>query len=147
MEYKRVQYGSLATIHIKCPKCNLWQFKTDFCECNEELKKYKLDNIKPSEIRIEMPNWRERIPKELKEKVFQRDEYICQYCGIWCYESYLQNSKAVVIDHAIPFSIGGSNDIDNLVTSCRRCNAIKNDKIFNTFEEAREFILQRKKDE
>lgn len=146
MEYKSVQYGSLKTLQVKCPVCGVWQFESDFCECGESLDQ-KLTNRKPPEIRVEAPTWRERIPKKLREKVFQRDEYVCQYCGIWCYESYTQDPKAVVIDHATPFSAGGSIDFDNLITSCRRCNAIKNDKIFDNFEEARKFILNQRKNE
>lgn len=146
MEYKRVMYGSLRTLHVKCPVCGIWQFKSDWCECGESLK-YPLDNQKPPEIRVEEPTWRERISRILKERVYQRDEYICQYCGIWCYESYMQNNKAVVIDHAIPVAMGGGIDIDNLITSCRRCNSIKSDLIFDTFEEAREYIKSKIKDE
>jgi len=139
MEYKSVQYGNLKTTQVKCPSCGLWQFESDFCECGESLKQ-DLSNENPPEIRVEIPSWRDYLSKEIKEKVYQRDEYICQYCGVWCYESYAQNPKSVVIDHATPLSVGGSKNIDNLITSCRRCNNIKSDLIFETFEEARNYI-------
>ena len=135
-------FGSVKTIHVECPSCGVWQFNCDTCECGELLKNHKLTDKELPEIRTEEPNWRDRIPTSVRERVYERDEYVCQYCGIWCYESYVQNPRAVVIDHAIPVAIGGNNDIDNLITSCRKCNGIKSDKIFETFEDARSFILK-----
>ena len=76
--------------------------------------------------------------------VYQRDEYSCQYCGIHCYESYVNNPKSVTIDHATPFSHGGSNSPENLITCCRECNGLKWNMIFKTFEEAREYVLSKK---
>lgn len=43
----------------------------------------------------------------------------CRYCGIglaW---------REWTVDHAVPFSRGGGNTIDNIVMACRRCNARK----------------------
>lgn len=35
------------------------------------------------------------------------------------------------IDHIIPLTKNGSNDISNLVTACQRCNSKKSNKILN----------------
>ena len=32
------------------------------------------------------------------------------------------------IDHYLPVSLGGSNELDNLVLSCRKCNRTKHNK-------------------
>lgn len=62
---------------------------------------------------------RKPIKRELRLAVYKRDNFTCQYCGFHASEQELQ------IDHIIPVSRGGTNDIDNLVTSCARCNKKK----------------------
>lgn len=52
--------------------------------------------------------------------IFARDNYTCAYCG--------QVGGKLEVDHVIPFSKGGSDEVDNLITSCRRCNRQKKDK-------------------
>lgn len=50
-----------------------------------------------------------------RRAVFVRDEFQCQYCG----------SVAENVDHIKPRSKGGTHTWDNVVASCRRCNAKK----------------------
>lgn len=68
--------------------------------------------------------YRDRPPahvwRELREAIFSRDGYTCQYCG-----AYAVNLQC---DHVIPISRGGSNDPENLVTACQRCNQSKHNK-------------------
>lgn len=66
---------------------------------------------------------RKQIPKKLRQKIFERDNFTCVYCGAREYEEPLE------IDHVIPISKGGTNNINNLVTSCRTCNRIKHSDI------------------
>lgn len=44
---------------------------------------------------------------------------ICPYCNI---------NKPDTIDHVIPLSKGGTNDLSNVVAVCRSCNSKKRDK-------------------
>ncbi|MFC1874061.1 HNH endonuclease [Chloroflexota bacterium] len=62
---------------------------------------------------------RHRIPPELREEVFNRDDFTCQYCG-----RKLPVSK-LSIDHLVPVSGGGLDEIVNYVTSCLPCNQRK----------------------
>lgn len=55
--------------------------------------------------RLPAKEWR-----EIRTHVFQRDDYTCQYCGI--------RGVRLQCDHIIPFSRGGSNELENLVTAC-----------------------------
>jgi DNA replication protein DnaD len=57
----------------------------------------------------------------LRFEVFKRDNFTCQYCG--------RKTPQVVLelDHIHPVSAGGTNDIDNLTTSCWECNRGKAD--------------------
>lgn len=61
-------------------------------------------------------NKRKNIPNKLRFEVFKRDSFTCQYCG--------QSAPNVVleVDHLLPVSKGGDNDILNLITSCWACN-------------------------
>jgi len=68
-----------------------------------------------------------RIPVEVKKYVFQRDKYQCQSCGKTALETDL------TIDHIIPLSRGGQNDISNLQTLCNTCNLKKTNNIDNRF--------------
>ena len=52
-----------------------------------------------------------------RRAVFARDGHRCQYCG----------AAAENIDHVIPRSRGGRHVWDNVVASCRPCNARKRD--------------------
>lgn len=65
---------------------------------------------------------RKAISKTVRFEVFKRDSFKCQYCG--------ESSPEVVleVDHIHPVSKGGENDILNLITSCRSCNAGKSDR-------------------
>lgn len=65
-----------------------------------------------------------------RKKVFERDNYICQMCGVDVvyekdnYELRKQSNFAHV-DHIIPKYRGGGNGYDNIATLCTRCNLKK----------------------
>jgi len=146
MNYKQVLFGRILTKQVECPKCLEWQFDSPKCsECGFDFSKEKELSQEKTEYRSEMPTWRDKIKDSIKNKVYERDEYVCQYCGLWCYENWIDDNRKLTLDHIIPFVGGGTKDIDNLVTCCLECNMIKNDKHFKSFDEAREFILNRKK--
>ena len=63
------------------------------------------------------------IPKEVRNYVFQRDKFQCQSCG------KISAQTKLSIDHIIPLSRGGTNDISNLQTLCLTCNKRKTNKI------------------
>lgn len=50
------------------------------------------------------------------QKLVARDGHACRYCGG---RSYLS------VDHVLPRVQGGSDELDNLVIACRRCNSRK----------------------
>jgi 5-methylcytosine-specific restriction endonuclease McrA len=58
--------------------------------------------------------------------LFGRDRNICAYCG-----GHFANFRELSRDHTIPRSRGGQNTYQNLVTSCRACNAKKGDRLLN----------------
>jgi 5-methylcytosine-specific restriction endonuclease McrA len=56
--------------------------------------------------------------------LFGRDRYLCGYCG-----GHFPNFRDLSRDHIVPRSRGGHNTWMNIVTSCRKCNAKKGDRL------------------
>ena len=54
-----------------------------------------------------------------RRAVFARDGHHCQYCGC----------AAENLDHVVPRSRGGPHAWENVVASCRACNARKEDRL------------------
>jgi 5-methylcytosine-specific restriction endonuclease McrA len=77
----------------------------------------------PSVIRlihfVRVP-YRARAPLS-RRSIFVRDNHRCQYCG----------HPAENIDHVVPRSRGGEHVWENVVASCRRCNAQKEDRLLS----------------
>lgn len=58
----------------------------------------------------------------IKSVVWNKTNGMCWYCGV-----PLDPFLTYTIDHVSPLSLGGTNDLDNLVPSCRSCNSSKGD--------------------
>ncbi len=77
----------------------------------------------PSVVRL---NYFIRVPFRARASltrraVFARDDWTCQYCG----------TIAENVDHVIPRSRGGMHTWENVVASCRRCNAKKENHLYD----------------
>ena len=62
------------------------------------------------------------ISKKVRFEVFKRDSFTCQYCGS------TPPSAVLEVDHIIPKSKKGKDDVTNLVTSCFDCNRGKSNR-------------------
>lgn len=71
---------------------------------------------------------------ELKEK-FASFGDVCFYCGC---------GGELTVDHDIPLSRGGTDDIDNILPACRSCNSRKNSLTAVEFFASRRFKLVKK---
>lgn len=63
----------------------------------------------------------------LRQQVIKRDNYLCQEClkaGIF--------TSGAEVDHIVPISKGGTDNLDNLQLLCKRCHAQK------TYKESRQ---------
>jgi hypothetical protein len=56
----------------------------------------------------------------VRQAVFQRDNYMCRYCG---------SKDNLTVDHIIPVSKDGKDEFDNFQTLCKKCNSSKLDKV------------------
>lgn len=71
------------------------------------------------------------VSQRLRWAIFQRDNFSCQYCGR---NIHIDQGLVLEIDHIKPISKGGTDDIDNLVTSCYECNHGKSADKSNIFD-------------
>ncbi|EKO4254879.1 TPA: HNH endonuclease [Vibrio parahaemolyticus] len=65
---------------------------------------------------------RKSLSKKIRFEVFKRDSFTCQYCGSKAPDVLLE------VDHIKPVSMGGTNDLLNLITSCFDCNRGKSNR-------------------
>lgn len=96
---------------------------------NYMTKKHKIQKIKilnqdKNILRIKVSQKpRNPIPRSLRHEVFKRDKYKCKECGATKEETSLE------IDHILPVSRGGTDELDNLQTLCKECNRAKEHRI------------------
>lgn len=71
-------------------------------------------------------NIRRSIPLNIRWEVLKRDRYKCTKCG----NSPSDDHKVrLEVDHIIPVTKGGQNDIGNLRTLCWKCNQGRKNKV------------------
>ena len=77
--------------------------------------------------------WSER--DAIRKIVFARGPHIC----VWCLKPVgdYRSDNPFTIDHIIPRCEGGSLNPENLVLSCKPCNAARADKSVTVFMAAR----------
>jgi len=88
-----------------------------------------LEDIVPDSIiplnyqKKEKENKRNSLSPKLRHKVLSRDRFTCMGCGARAPDVELE------VDHKIPVSRGGSDEMDNLTTLCKECNIGKGNKV------------------
>jgi 5-methylcytosine-specific restriction endonuclease McrA len=88
------------------------------------------------EIDDERQCLREPITAEMKKAIFIRNHYEYVYCS----------ARGILeVDHIYPISLGGTSEMENLITACNRCNRCNGRKrdratpfpmVFGRFREA-----------
>ena len=78
-------------------------------------------------------------------RILERDQFRCQYCGLDGMSNF-ENSLIMTVDFVHPRAHKGRKDPANLVTACRPCNVIKGRRVFDSFERAKEYVLQRREE-
>ena len=62
------------------------------------------------------------ISGTVRYEVLKRAKYRCELCGVSAH------IKALEVDHIVPRSVGGSDDLSNFQALCYSCNAMKRDR-------------------
>jgi hypothetical protein len=65
---------------------------------------------------------RRTLSRAVRFAVLVRDDYTCQYCGRRAPEVVLH------VDHRTPVSLGGRDELDNLLAACAECNLGKSNR-------------------
>jgi len=142
-------YGSTAIYRAQCPSCKSMSFVIDglMSCCDVEAPKatsFRKKRVSTSESR------RHQLPKELKRKILIAQDNKCIYCGHVFGERYWHPGKSrfvklrVHYDHLVPWSYSGNNSGNNIAAACNLCNMAKSDLMFNSLDEARVYILNKR---
>lgn len=67
------------------------------------------------------------IEPHIKRRIYDRQNGLCAYCG------QHRNIKYMTVDHIIPLSKGGTDEIDNLQCTCKLCNRLKDNMLPSEF--------------
>ena len=62
--------------------------------------------------------------------------------GVLCY--YCHEEVSSTIDHVVPYNWDGDDSLENLVPACFWCNAAASDKIFDSVQDKKEYILKKR---
>jgi hypothetical protein len=69
---------------------------------------------------------RKKLPVGIRHEVFKRDNYKCTECGA------TNETTQLHVDHFIPISKGGTDELANLRTLCKTCNLEKSNLVFSS---------------
>ena len=78
-----------------------------------------------SEKELKEINRRKNINSSTRYSILERAGFKCQCCGV---KPLKNNNITLHVDHIIPRSLGGSDNIDNLQILCNKCNLSKQDR-------------------
>ena len=81
---------------------------------------HSVNHVLPLPSVIRLAYWIKRPwsrPKLTRIEIFNRDRYICQYCG--------KETRQLTLDHVIPRYQGGQHTWENVVSACISCNRRK----------------------
>lgn len=104
-------------------KAALWNYKTygyGKVSLDAYIGRNKVKLSSPRLYNVDVKLW-----YSILKIIFERDNYTCAYCG--------SVGGKLEGDHIIPVSKGGTNELDNLTTSCRKCNRQKKNKTVSEF--------------
>lgn len=76
---------------------------------------------------------REPIPSTTRRRVMVDAGFRCHYCNRVGHRDIGPGERPWHIDHKHPVVKGGTNERDNLVLSCKRCNLTKNARDYDDF--------------
>jgi 5-methylcytosine-specific restriction endonuclease McrA len=121
---------SLVGIELfKCPSCEtVWGAGFDL----EHAGKRNLTCV-PDEKRRR----RKGLGKRTVQTLMNIQAGQCAYCSRDLFQFEMH------IDHIIPSCIGGTNNLNNLVLTCSRCNLIASSKVFKDFDAKRAYVLSK----
>lgn len=145
---EKVIYGEVTLYRIKCPNCceiNFIGKIPHVCDCG-----YWFGNAKNGKIRVECVRKRRKtLGKKERKEIIEKQNNRCFWCGREFGTYYVLSGKkgdklcklVVHIDHYIPYSVKNTDEKENLVASCNRCNSRKSKLMFKNVDECRHYLI------
>ncbi len=141
----------LTNLRIKASGKNHWNWKGGISKNKKHRKELQLKRSQkwaknnPEKVKISKKKWlkteRGKIYKRLKE---QKRRHVSGKCSIDDWQNKLELLKyecqicykkppeiELTIDHIVPISRGGTNNIKNLQPLCRGCNSKKSNRLLS----------------
>ncbi len=91
---------------------------------------------------------RARPTKAIQEQILAEQDNRCFYCGATFGDVASRYGSLVAVkvawDHALPFSYSQRNPEANWVAACSVCNSIKSNHVFDSIDDARRCIRERR---
>lgn len=143
------RYNYVKSLINECPNCEI-----EFESKPSENRKYCCASCYHEHaIEDNHHSWKENrdeiIRRDGKEftytqKIFikERDEMICQLCGVLTEENGNINGVSCHIDHIIPIAKNGTNDTMNGRVLCKSCNQNKSDMLDEEFIKFNSIVKQ-----
>lgn len=97
-------------------------YRCEACSDQHKCRVHLLKNPQPIVVNPDGSFKRSPISQALRHEVFKRDEYKCIECGSTDKDSILH------VDHMLPVSQGGTDEMSNLQTLCSKCNLAKSNR-------------------
>lgn len=143
------RYGNVYIKRMYCQHCKQMAFVIDgkMACCGRPA------NFEGHRVKIMASPRRKRKPltPKQKETILKRQNNRCFYCGKE-FGDVIYNSKRGKVyylrpcfDHIDPYVHNYNNYKDNFVAVCQICNGIKSDKVFDSVEEVRNYVKERRK--
>lgn len=136
-------YGRQALLKRYCPDCHMYAIVigNKLACCDKVVGDWDQEFTVRKKREAETDGRRHPISQKEKEQILRHQLHQCVYCGFT-----FGRGVRIEYDHFLPFSYSGDNNKLNMVASCRECNQIKSDKLFQTIEEARVYIVGRRRE-
>jgi len=80
---------------------------------------------------------------EVREYLLQKYQYTCVYCQKCAFQNNKSTGLKLEIDHVVPRSKGGSDQVNNLVLACHSCNQNKGNQSLQEFLKRKPSVLKR----
>jgi hypothetical protein len=141
-----VRAGDVFLLRWRCLKCESGEFtgfplpQCSSCDFDPSSVPINFENADKRNLAPSLRYPRQRLTKKKIHALMEWQGGMCPYCDIDI------RTIEYHADHIIPFCVGGTNNLYNLVLACRRCNLLAGGKYFKDIHLKREYIQKRIKE-
>ena len=114
--------GELVSLNLK--KMSLKEKSELLMLCEQKMREFVQDNDDIWDSRFATAP----VSTGVRYEVLKRANKRCELCGVQDGDEGYEDRLPLHIDHIVPRSKGGSNEIDNLQVLCRACNLGKSNR-------------------